>query len=433
MIQIVVEHISDNSFLTINDMVDHKTSEYSRIEVDRSWQQKNHSSWNKKFYDGRHFKLITLDEYDPDIPAFYLVTLNHCVDRFNSTWVNFLRKDTVRFLKANNIPIILSQPIEHTYDFISESHGENRLSRSLDNLDILLCGRELYTNDILIHGISKIHRKPWTLNGRRLTDVFSYHFLDEAKDFDRYGKSTKFQDHVDNFHLKSKKFICLNRVPRELRTLSLLKNREFLSDSYYTFLGEEPPWRQMSTHELNIRFEESCRIQQDLEVLLKHKNEVLPLIPMTLPDDEVSNQRENNILNQYRKEVWYEVVMETHDLAFHKIPMSILSEKITWPILNHLPFITVGHRMNTQFLQYLGFKTFDDLFFKTAEFRHTGTNVSELLECIHETIKDYNSKCNAENFMEIKDRLEFNYNHLLQTDWTEIEKNNFLNPWGFHN
>ena len=430
MIQIVVEQILNDSFLTINDIVDHKISEYSRIEENNNWRQNNQLSWNKKFLNGRHFKVITLDEYDTNIPAFYLVNLNHCTDRFNPTWVRLLRDDTLRFLRTTNIPIILSQPIEHTYDFISQSFGENRLAHSLNVLDTLLCEKGLRTNDILIHGISKIHRKSWTLNQRRLTDIFSYHFLDEASKFDEYGKSVKFQGHVENFNYKQKKFICLNRVPRELRTLSFLKNRKFLQDSYYSFLGEEPPWRQMSKHELNIRFEESCNSQEDLKPLLKFKNEILHMIPLTLPGDDTTNQRENVDLNQYRKHVWYEIVMETHDYFYHKIPMSILSEKITWPILNHLPFFTVGHRMNSSFLQKLGFQTFDDLFFKPGEYRHTGTDIAEYLDCIHESIENYNTKCNKEKFMELKNRLEFNYNDLVQTDWYEKEKNDFLNPWG---
>ena len=351
MIQIVVEHISDNSFLTINDMVDHKISEYSRVQENNNWRESNQLSWNKKFFNGKHFKVITLDEYDSSIPALYLVNLNHCVDRFNPTWVRLLREDTVKFLRTTNIPIILSQPIEHTYDFISQSHGENRLSESLNFLDHLLCERGLRTNDILI----------------------------------------KFQDHVNNFDNKQKKFICLNRVPREIRTLSFLKNRKFLDNSYYTFLGEEPPWRQMSPHELNIRFEESCKSNPDLESLIKYKNEIIHMIPLTLPGDDTTNQRENSDLNQYRKHVWYEIVMETHDYYYHNIPMSILSEKITWPILNHLPFFTVGHRMNSSFLEKLGFQTFDDIFFTPGEYRHTGTDVSELLNCIHDAIENFNS------------------------------------------
>ena len=133
-IQIIVENISDGSFLTINDMVDNKVSEYSRVEVDQNWQKGNHLSWNKKFINGKHFRVITLDEYDSSIPAFYLVNLNHCVDRFNPTWVRFLREDTVKFLKTTNMSIILSQPIEHTYDFISQSHGQNRLSHNFMKL-----------------------------------------------------------------------------------------------------------------------------------------------------------------------------------------------------------------------------------------------------------------------------------------------------------
>ena len=432
MIQIVVEQILNDSFLTINDMVDHKIYEYSRVQENNNWRHNNQLSWNKKFLNGRHFKVITIDEYDNSIPALYLVNLNHCIDRFNPTWVKLLREDTVKFLRTTNIPIILSQPIEHTYDFISQSHGENRLSESLNFLDHLLCERGLRTNDILIHGISKIHRKSWTLNQRRLTDVFSYHFLDEAKKYNEFGNCIKFQEHVENFDIKQKKFICLNRVPREIRTLSFLKNRKFLNDSYYTFLGEEPPWRQMSKHELNIRFEESCNSHKDLEPLLKFKNEVIHMIPLTLPGDDTTNQRENVELNQYRKHVWYELVMETHDYFYHKIPMSILSEKITWPILNHLPFFTVGHRMNSSFLEKLGFQTFDDIFFTPGEYRHTGTDISELLNCVHDTIENFNHKCNKETFMELKERLEFNYNHLMHTDWYEREKNDLLNPWGMY-
>ena len=88
--------------------------------------------------------------------------------------------------------------------------------------------------------------------------------------------------------------------------------------------------------------------------------------------------------------------------------------------------------MNTEFLDYLGFKTFNDLFFNIGEHRHTGSDIPELLDCVYETIERFNEKCNSEMFMELKDRLEFNYNHLLKTDWIETEKNNFLNPWGFH-
>ena len=48
MIQIVVEQILNDSFLTINDIVDHKISEYSRIEENNNWRQNNQLSWNKK-------------------------------------------------------------------------------------------------------------------------------------------------------------------------------------------------------------------------------------------------------------------------------------------------------------------------------------------------------------------------------------------------
>lgn len=441
MIQVIVEHISEHSFLTINDMVDHKISEYSRIDDQNNWQISNQLSWKKKFSDGRHFKLITIDMYDPNIPAFYLVSLNDCYDRYNTTWVRLLRQDTVEFLRKNNITILLSQPLEHTYDFINQDHNENRLSQNLNNLDRMLCNRGLEINDLIIHGISKIHRKFWTLNQRRVNDVFSYHFLTEAagtvKLEDEYGRSNysnfcMFEDHVNSFDTKNKQFICLNRVPRELRTLFFLKNRHHLQNAHYTFLAEEPPWVQMSQHQLDIRIEESCN-NEKLKHLIKYKNDLLTQAPITLQGDDTTNQRENDFLNALRKDVWYEIVMETHDYFYHKIPMSILSEKITWPILNHLPFVTVGHRMNKVFLEHIGFKTFDDIFFGEHEHRNTGTDVLDYLDCLDQAIQSYTKKCNSANFIELKDRICHNYNHLVNTDWHEVEKNNLLNPWGFHN
>ena len=34
--------------------------------------------------------------------------------------------------------------------------------------------------------------------------------------------------------------------------------------------------------------------------------------------------------------------------------------------------------------------------------------------------------------MELKERLEFNYNHLVRTDWMEREMIDLVNPWDMY-
>ena len=70
----------------------------------------------------------------------------------------------------------------------------------------------------------------------------------------------------------------------------------------YTFLAEEPPWVQMSQHQLDIRIEESCN-NEKLKHLIKYKNDLLTQAPITLQGDDTTNQRENDFLNALRKDV----------------------------------------------------------------------------------------------------------------------------------
>ena len=100
--------------------------------------------------------------------------------------------------------------------------------------------------------------------------------------------------------------------------------------------------------------------------------------------------------------------------------------------MNLHPFFVVGNPHTLKKLKRLGFQTFDDLFFSPGEYRHTGTDIPELLNCVHDAIQNYNTKCNKENFMELKERLEFNYNHLVRTDWMEREMIDLVNPWDMY-
>lgn len=424
MLQIITEKKGPNDFMCINDVVQDLAIKHSG-NYNIEWKDRNHNAWNKRFKT-EHFKNITIQEYDASQPAYYLVTMPNTIDRFNTTWARFITQDTVDILKQYNIPILLSQPLEHTHDYIDTGRDNlNRLDYKIMALDTLLASKGLHTNNIAIHGISKVHRNIYDLNQRKIFDIFSTEFLNQGKfyldqDQSHHNSLCTFEDHVENKDIKSKTFILLNRLLRDIRCLSALKLTPYLDNSIFTFLGIEPG-NQLTVSEVKERFELIC----DINNVPEEKDKISAFLrnfPYKLPHDEEENQRLNHIINQTRKKVYYELVAETHDMNIFDKDLSILSEKILWPILNHLPFLIIGHRRNHEFLRELGFKTFEHLFLNPGDHRFSGINVKEFLMSLEQAVNHYNhTGCNIEFYKNLEDDLKFNFNHLVNTDWFKTE------------
>lgn len=424
MLQIITEKKGPNDFMCINDVVQDLAIKHSG-NYNIEWKDRNHNAWNKRFKT-EHFKNITIQEYDASQPAYYLVTMPNTIDRFNTTWARFITQDTVDILKQYNIPILLSQPLEHTHDYIDTGRDNlNRLDYKIMALDTLLASKGLHTNNIAIHGISKVHRHAHNLNQRKIFDIFSTEFLNQGKfyldqDQSHHNSLCTFEDHVENKDIKSKTFILLNRLLRDIRCLSALKLTPYLDNSIFTFLGIEPG-NQLTVSEVKERFELIC----DINNVPEEKDKISAFLrnfPYKLPHDEEENQRLNHIINQTRKKVYYELVAETHDMNIFDKDLSILSEKILWPILNHLPFLIIGHRRNHEFLRELGFKTFEHLFLNPGDHRFSGINVKEFLMSLEQAVNHYNhTGCNIEFYKNLEDDLKFNFNHLVNTDWFKTE------------
>lgn len=425
MIQIITEKKGPNDFLCINDVVQDISIQHSG-NYNIEWKDRNHNAWNKRFKT-EHYKNISIDEYDPTQPAYYLVTMPNTIDRFNTTWARFLTQHTVDILKQHNIPFLLSQPLEHTHDYIDTGQSNlNRLDYKIMAVDSLLASRGLHTNNIAIHGISKIHRHAHQLNKRKIFDIFSTEFLNQGRfyleqDRNHLNSLCTFEDHIKCKDIKTKTFILLNRLLRDIRCISALKLLPYLDNGVFTFLGRETNNRQLPITEVKERLNLIC----DINNLTEEKDKVTTFLrnfPYELNHDDLENQRLNHTINDHRKEVYYEIVAETHDMNIFDKDLSILSEKILWPILNHLPFIVIGHRRNHEFLRELGFKTFDHLFFNKGDHRFTGTNVKEFLLCLEQGVNHYNNTgCNIDFYKNLEDDLKFNFNHLVNTDWFKEE------------
>lgn len=426
MLQIITEQtLPDNDFLCINDILLDMSNNYAGSN-NLEWADRNHSAWQKRF-ETKHYKNVTIHDYDNTQPACYLVTLPNTIDRFNIAWVRCLKKETIEILKRNNVPILISQPLEHTYDYIDVTQNNlNRLSNNMLNLDNVLIQKGLQNNNIIIHGISNIHRQPHQLNNRKIASVFSTEFLSQGKYYFEEDRGTfkslcKFEDHLCTDD-KDKKFIFLNRVMRDIRCLTALKLTPYIEQGVFSFLGEEIAHQKLNNNDVKSRLELVC----DVNNVPEEKDKISTFMrsfPYNIENDDHQNQRLNNIMNDLRKKVYYEIVAETHDMQVFDKDVSILSEKILWPILNNLPFLVIGHRKNHEFMRLLGFKTFEHLFFNPNDQRFTGTNVKEFLMGLEQGISHYNSaNCTRENFLNLEQDIKHNFNHLVYTDWFEKEK-----------
>ena len=233
-------------------------------------------------------------------------------------------------MKRNNVPILISQPLEHTYDYIDVTQNNlNRLSNTMLNLDNVLIQKGLQNNNIIIHGISNIHRKAHQLNNRKITSVFSTEFLSQGKHYFEEDRGTfksfcKFEDHLCTDD-KDKKFIFLNRVMRDIRCLTALKLTPYIEQGVFSFLGEEFAHYKLNNNDVKSRLELVC----DVNNVPEEKDKISTFMrsfPYNIENDDFQPKvKQHN--ERFKKKVYYEIVAETHDMQVFDKDVSILMKK----------------------------------------------------------------------------------------------------------
>ena len=162
-LNILVEECSSHHFKCINTKI---------MEVLKSWQETPDIGWTKtnnyiwETYHNKpeHFNFISVEDYkeeDKLNPTIYLVTIPFINDHLNTTWVRWLPDSTLKLLKENNIPIVLSQPHEYFLGHLEHfSYHHFYPSQEMARLSSVLDQKGLFTNDIIIHGIAATSSKP---------------------------------------------------------------------------------------------------------------------------------------------------------------------------------------------------------------------------------------------------------------------------------
>jgi hypothetical protein len=398
-----------------------------------NWNTGNKIQWRRLIDSGKvelipHNQVFSIEDEIDKYPTFYLVTVPDIGSMFETNWIYWLPENIRNFLKATNIPILLSQPGEFGFEWIDSNDKFAWLSQLYLAFDRKLENEGL-TNPIILHNMSKIYMK-LSSDKRKYHSVYSRQWFEHARLPINLTRGTlTHEQHLENMENK-KIFFCSNRAPREARCLlllSLLKHNT-LKDGYFSFLCETPATVKLDPSIINEYFT-SLKFFSDpssIESYIPYIDQAMSMLPIELEEDSALQQEHvmtNSSINVHRLNSLIEIVTETHDFTKESVRAGVLSEKVCWPIINQMPFIVLGHQENSKLLCDLGFQTFDtELVVKSYQ----TSNIYERVEYINSVIKRFSSLTTSQkhdwlNSDSVKAKIKHNYELLINTNWNHNE------------
>lgn len=414
--------------MNLSRMQEHSTDikRYNWVNGNRIQLKRLINSGDVEVYS--HEQMYSIVDEVRTIPTFYVVTISEISAMFETGWIYWLPQNVLNFLKETGIPILLSQPGEFGFEWMESEGDVSWLSQVYLAFDRRLHNEGL-KNPLVIHNMSKIYMDLAT-EKRSCESVYSRQWIEHVRLPSNLERGTlTYKQHLDNVRNK-KVFFCSNRAPREARCLlllSMIKNKT-LNDGYLSFLCEAPANVKIEQSELknfftSVKFFSNNNFFEPYE---EYVDQALSILPIELEEDQSLKQEHvlvNNSINKYRLNSLFEIVTETHDFTKESVQAGVLSEKIFWPIVNQMPFVVLGHRRNSQLLEDLGFKTFDEDLMVEA---HPTVNVYDRIEYINSIIKMFANLTPDERFHwlnsdRVREKIEHNYNHLVSTNWNKDE------------
>lgn len=395
-------------------------------------------------YDLRHFGYIDLinknDYYRNDNHSFYLINISKSNHLINQTFWNFMGDDTIEFLKRSNVPILLFYPYEGT-GYVEKDVYLNiikkRNSLGLKNKFIILSLS--YYSDI------NFNKFKFNYLDSILKDfkwVFSLAFLIkyvskcsyESNLFSTFKNENRLVAY-HNYNHKKYNFLCLNNTPTINRLLLLkilynnkeLWNNNLISNRYYTENNNQN-LKAISSNVNSLLNQDSLIFNYKSSIDLNEFINMLKNYPFA-PIRELEN--DGIATNDSFKIEWYNdsvfsLVTETlswKEDNFCYFP--VITEKTIKTILQKHPFIIYGYSNSHKLLNSLGFYTFEELLGIPKDLESNNYTMIEKLYHIYNCLLSFNKeKLDIEN---IKKLTEYNYNHLLNTDWRKLQCDLLLN------
>jgi hypothetical protein len=370
----ILNKLKDNRFAFQSDIV----AELQTENESTTWLA--HIA-HKNFYN--YYKLangikniITVDEivYDNSIylyPIEICFTLNSIYAdysiKLNGTEYTYGFIDTIDpkvllGLQTGNIKLVLNvihDPLEHSENLLElEKYFNNH---GITGENIIVIGGNTFDSHYDVNPNSKLKITNGYIVLNQLADKFH--------EYPRVGSLGYKSDYVkqedlDINHIRSKKFICMNRnMHRPHRWLSAYMAFKYnlLNDSIFTFVA----LHDYANNRDRIYNTIAHVIREDAE-LESIADSIVANVPMEIDTKHLSSEEKHSFnLNNNNKDLFAEsyinIVSETSfEFGGGKFPF--ISEKtFHHPIINLQPFIVMGNPYTLKTLRDLGFKTFSPL------------------------------------------------------------------------
>lgn len=453
-ITFVVEKITD---LIYNKDDEGLTSEFVCATPNCYHADKKEFGW--KYHNKREIadlvnfgyaNLLTKEMYSHSQNSFYLICISQKYDLEEQFFWNYMSSDTIDFLKRTNIPILLyyaSEGVGFTdykyYIKMIEKRNELGLTNkfvlfSLSNfVDILGKKISLSELDPILEDFKWVPSLSFLIRyacKTTLSDSTIEHWI---------NNSYIIKEH--DYAAKKFNFVCLNNLPSYNRIL-LLKvlyhNKELWDNNIIsnrnTYPENKPSFnstlmkiihKEKDYVDEKYRFGKIISNNMDQFLATSGFSELVIFIrklttwsecPTTLIDD-ITLQLNDRFNLSWFKDCVFSLVTETYQWheanKFLNFPM--VTEKSIKPIVQRQPFLIFGYPNNHKLLNDLGFKTYEELlgFPKDGDIGNLTT-----VERLYNITKGlYNFDKTKLNVGLLKEYADFNYNHLVNTDWRRLQ------------
>lgn len=334
-------------------------------------------------------------------------------------------------LRNGNVKLLLNvihDPLEHSVNIVEIEKYFNRYGISGKN--IIIVGGNTFDSHYESFPDSKIKITSGYVVLNQLADKF-----DEYPRVGSLGYKSDYvkQDDLDITHIRSKKFICMNRnMHRPHRWLSayLAFKYNLLEDSIFSFVVLHDYTTKDRIYNAVSHFTgESDEVESIVDLIVDN-------VPMEIDTTHIDIDEKHSFnLNNNNKELFAEsyinIVSET-SFEYGGGEFPFISEKtFHHPIINLQPFIVIGNPFTLKTLRDLGFKTFSPLinedYDKCTDFR-------QRFKLIEEEISRLSALSLSEIhdiYYQLREVLIYNQNHAKTFgDYNPFEKTfNDIRKW----
>ena len=388
--------------------------------------------WTSK---SEHFKLVNIKDYEPATcpNVYYLKIIGDPKNSLNPAVWDSIPKESVDIINSNNISILIMFPFEY-FSIINEQNLTEYITSFKTKFKYSKLVHVSITqfldsdaNTILIEDI---------LKNPEFRDVFFVPTVGFLDPFYYINSQNQILTHslTTNTYSTTRPFLylCLNNNPnlaRKFITQSLFVSN-LLEHGIVSF-RQATKWKFDDIQKINgtILSDEQYTFCSELVNSILQQN----LCPVQSIDLTASNivghDLQASLTSKWFNDSWCSIVTETYDDPLTKIQYEspMITEKTTKPIMMLHPFVVFGNGYSHKWLQSLGFKTFEQSWFNLPEDGAVGNRT--LFERTFNLIKSLRwlSRLSQEElyakWKSVEDDLIFNKEHMLTTDWSEVQAN----------